>query len=44
MNLRITWSLEVSNLIIVESENDKYFVEALMDKLQLDNIEIGKPN
>jgi len=43
MSLHIIWSLEVSNLIIVESENDKYFVEALIDKLRLENIEIGKP-
>jgi len=39
MNLLMIWKLEVNNLIIVESANDKYFIE----KLNLDNIEIGKP-
>jgi len=43
MNLRIIWSLGVSNLIIVESENDKYFIEALIDRLNIENIEIGQP-
>lgn len=33
----------MSSLIIVESENDKYFIEAFIDKLKLENIEIGKP-
>jgi hypothetical protein len=33
----------VSNLIIVESENDQYFIEALIDKLNLPKIEVGKP-
>jgi hypothetical protein len=33
----------VSNLIIVESENDQYFIEALIEKLNLRNIEVGKP-
>ena len=33
----------MSSLIIVESENDKYFIEAFLDKLNLDNVEVGKP-
>jgi len=33
----------VSNLIVVESENDKYFIEALIDKLSLENIAVGQP-
>lgn len=32
----------MSNLLIVESENDKYFIEALIDHLNL-NIEVGSP-
>ena len=36
-------SLEVNSLIIVESENDKYFIEAFLDKLNLKNIELGEP-
>ena len=43
MNLLIIWSLGVSNLIIVESENDKYFIEALIARLNIKNIEIGQP-
>ena len=33
----------MSNLIIVESKNDKYFIESLICKLNLDNIEVGQP-
>ncbi len=33
----------MSNLIIVESENDKYFIEALIDSLNLSNIKVGIP-
>ena len=33
----------MSNLIIVESENDRYFIESLVDKLNLPNIEVGIP-
>lgn len=33
----------MSNLIIVESANDKYFVEAFIEKLNLNNIEVGQP-
>jgi len=33
----------VSNLIIVESENDQYFIEALIDNLNLPNIKVGIP-
>jgi hypothetical protein len=32
----------VSNLLIVESENDKYFIEALIEHLNLD-VEVGSP-
>ncbi len=32
----------MSNLLIVESENDKYFIEALINHLNL-NIEVGSP-
>jgi hypothetical protein len=32
----------VSNLLIVESENDKYFIEALINHLNL-NLEVGSP-
>jgi len=32
----------VSNLLIVESQNDKYFIEALINHLNL-NIEVGSP-
>lgn len=32
----------MNNLLIVESENDKYFIEALVTKLNL-NIEVGSP-
>ena len=34
--------LEVSNLLIVESEGDKYFIEALLNHMNL-NLEIGEP-
>jgi len=34
--------LEVNNLLIVESENDKYFIETLINHLNL-NIEVGSP-
>ena len=34
--------LEVSNSIIVESENDKYFIEAFINKLNLE-IEVENP-
>ena len=33
----------MSNLIIVESENDKDFIEVFLEKLNIDNIEIGNP-
>ena len=33
---------EVSNLLIVESEGDKYFIEALLNHMNL-NLEIGEP-
>jgi len=33
----------VSNLIIVESENDKHFIESFIEKLNLNNIEVGQP-
>lgn len=33
----------MSNLIIVESENDKFFLEALITKENFQNIEIGNP-
>ncbi|NOQ32497.1 MAG: hypothetical protein GQ570_15430 [Helicobacteraceae bacterium] len=33
----------MSNLIIVESENDQYFIEALIDNLNLPNIKVGIP-
>ena len=33
----------MSNLIIVESENDKYFIESFIEKLNLQNIEVGQP-
>lgn len=33
----------MSNLIIVESENDQYFIEALIDNLNLPNIKVGTP-
>lgn len=33
----------MSNLIIVESENDKYFIEAMIENLNLNDIEVGSP-
>jgi len=33
----------VSNSIIVESANDKFFIEAFINKLNLDNIKIENP-
>ena len=35
--------LEVSNLLIVESHNDKYFIEALIDFMNLSNINVSEP-
>ena len=35
--------LEVNNLIIVESKNDKYFIEAFVHKLNLENIILKNP-
>ena len=35
--------LEVSNLLIVESENDKFFIEALINYMNLSNIDIVEP-
>ena len=34
--------IEVSNILIVESENDKFFVEALIAHIDI-NIEVGNP-
>jgi hypothetical protein len=42
MNCLIKGDLEVSNILIVESENDKYFIETIIQKLNL-NIEIDNP-
>lgn len=33
----------MSNLIVVESKNDKYFIESFIEKLNLSNIEVGQP-
>ena len=33
----------MNNLIIVESETDKYFIEALIKNLNIENIEVGLP-
>lgn len=33
----------MSNLLIVESENDKYFIEALIQHISLKNISVGSP-
>lgn len=33
----------MNNLIIVESEADKYFIEALIENLNIKNIEVGLP-
>jgi hypothetical protein len=35
-------NLEVSNLLIVESDNDKYFIEALSESLKID-IKVNQP-
>ena len=43
MHLPIMESLEVSNLIVVESQNDKFFIEAFINKLNLKHIEVGTP-
>lgn len=39
----MTERLEVSNLIIVESHNDKFFLEKLRDELGLNDIEVEEP-
>nr|VFJ70366.1 MAG: hypothetical protein BECKDK2373C_GA0170839_12571 [Candidatus Kentron sp. DK] len=31
------------NLLIVESDNDRYFIEALIDYLNLPDVEVGHP-
>ncbi|MBF0378145.1 MAG: hypothetical protein HQK72_11770 [Desulfamplus sp.] len=33
----------MSNLLIVESKNDEFFIKALVDHLNITNIDIGKP-
>lgn len=43
MDLVIKGVYEVSNLIIVESENDQYFIEALIDYLNIKNTKVGNP-
>lgn len=42
MNSRIKGDIEVSNILIVESENDKFFIEALIAHIDVD-IEVGNP-
>ena len=42
MSYLIRGDLEVSNLLIVESDGDKYFIEALLKHINL-NIEVGFP-
>jgi hypothetical protein len=42
MSSRIKESIEVSNLLIVESENDQYFIEALLRHINV-AIEIDSP-
>jgi hypothetical protein len=42
MSELIKGDTEVSNLLIVESENDQYFIEALIEHLNLD-VEVGSP-
>ena len=34
--------IEVSNILIVESENDKFFIEALITNIGI-NVEVGNP-
>jgi len=34
--------IEVNNLLIVESENDKFFIEALITNMNL-NVEVDNP-
>ena len=43
MNLLTMGDLEVSNILIVESENDKFFIEALIKHMNLANIKISEP-
>jgi len=43
MNLLTMGDLEVSNILIVESENDKFFIEALINFMNLVNIQISEP-
>jgi hypothetical protein len=43
MDCSATKELEVSNVLIVESENDKYFVEALIEHWQYANITLNSP-
>ena len=33
--------LEVSSLLIVESENDKFFIQSLINHLNIPNIQLG---
>ena len=42
MNLLIMEDIEVSNILIVESENDKFFIEALLSHIDL-NLQVGNP-
>ena len=44
MQFLMVWSLGVNkNILIVESVNDKYFIEALIDYINLKNIEVSIP-
>ena len=42
MNLVIMGDIEVSNILIVESENDKFFIEALISHIDI-KAEVGNP-
>lgn len=42
MNLVIKGDIEVSNILIVESENDKFFIEALISNINID-VKVGNP-
>ena len=42
MNFLTMEDIEVSNILIVESENDKFFIEALLTHINLD-VKVGNP-